>query len=150
MAVLHQRLELVVEDPPDLQAVLLLYRASAQLASFFLEEHHEHRVKLPGVGTLREALVVVAMGIMVVSVGTFVLVIFEDLTLRQVLFEVVSAFGTVGLSTGITPGLSVAGKLTLMIIMLTGRIGPLTLALAIGQRDVRSRYDYPEGRVVVG
>ncbi len=99
---------------------------------------------------VREALVVVAMGIMVVSVGTFVLVIFEDLTLRQVLFEVVSAFGTVGLSTGITPGLSVAGKLTLMIIMLTGRIGPLTLALAIGQRDVRSRYDYPEGRVVVG
>ncbi len=99
---------------------------------------------------VREALVVVAMGIMVVSCGTFVLVVFEDLTLRQVLFEVVSAFGTVGLSTGITPGLSVAGKLTLMIIMLTGRIGPLTLAVAIGQRRVESRYDYPEGRVVIG
>jgi potassium uptake TrkH family protein len=99
---------------------------------------------------VREALVVVAMGIMVVSCGTFVLVIFEDLTLREVLFEVVSAFGTVGLSMGITPGLSVAAKLTLMMIMLTGRIGPLTLALAIGQRQVQSLYDYPEGRVVIG
>ena len=98
----------------------------------------------------REALVVVAMGILVVSAGTFVLLIVEDLTLSQVLFEVVSAFGTVGLSTGITPTLSAAGKIALMLIMLTGRIGPLTLAVAIGQRREKAVYDYPEGRVVIG
>jgi trk system potassium uptake protein TrkH len=97
-----------------------------------------------------EALVVVAVGIIVVAGGTFVLLMLEDLTLSQVLFEVVSAFGTVGLSTGVTPTLSSAGKIVLMIIMLTGRIGPLTLALAIGQRRERMLYDYAEERVVIG
>jgi potassium uptake TrkH family protein len=99
---------------------------------------------------VREALVVVAMGIIVVSGGVFFLLVSEDLTLSQVLFEVVSAFGTVGLSTGITPTLSPAAKIVLMLIMLTGRIGPLTVALAIGQRRVRDMYDYPTERVVIG
>lgn len=99
---------------------------------------------------VREALVVVAMGLLVVSVGTFVLLIVEKLPLIDVFFEVVSAFGTVGLSTGVTPTLSAAGKIALMLIMLTGRIGPLTLALAIGQRGAKTLYDYPEGRVVIG
>jgi len=99
---------------------------------------------------VREALVVVAMGILVVSFGVFVLLTVEDLPLSDALFEVVSAFGTVGLSTGVTPGLSAAGKIVLMLIMLTGRIGPLTLALAIGQRGERHLYDYPEERVVIG
>jgi trk system potassium uptake protein TrkH len=99
---------------------------------------------------VREALVVVAMGIIVVVGGTFVLLIVEDLPLSDVLFEVVSAFGTVGLSTGVTSSLSAAGKIVLMLIMLTGRIGPLTLALAIGQRGEKALYDYPEERVVIG
>jgi trk system potassium uptake protein TrkH len=99
---------------------------------------------------VREALVVVAMGILVVAVGSFVLLAVEDLPLRDVLFEVVSAFGTVGLSTGVTPTLSAAGKIALMLIMLTGRIGPLTLALAIGQRTETQFYDYPSESVVIG
>jgi trk system potassium uptake protein TrkH len=99
---------------------------------------------------VREALVVVAMGIIVVAGGTFVLLVAEDLTLSEVLFEVVSAFGTVGLSTGVTPTLSVAGKLSLVLIMLTGRIGPLTLALALAQRREKPLYDYPEERVIIG
>ncbi len=99
---------------------------------------------------VREALVVIAMGIIVVTAGTFVLLLAEELTLRDVLFEVVSAFGTVGLSTGVTPTLSTVGKVALMLIMLTGRIGPLTLALAIGERAERPLYDYPQERVVIG
>ncbi len=99
---------------------------------------------------VREALVVVAMGIFVVALGVFVLLTVEEMALRDALFEVVSAFGTVGLSTGVTPDLTVAGKIVLMVIMLTGRIGPLTLALAIGQRGERHLYDYPEERVVIG
>ncbi len=101
-------------------------------------------------GVVREALVVVAMGILVVGVGVFVLLVVEDLSLSDILFEVVSAFGTVGLSTGVTPMLSPAGKIVLMLIMLTGRIGPLTLALAVGQRGEKPLYDYPEERVVIG
>jgi potassium uptake TrkH family protein len=99
---------------------------------------------------VREALVVVAMGIIVVAGGTFVLLVAEDLTLSEVLFEVVSAFGTVGLSTGVTPTLSVAGKLSLVLIMLAGRVGPLTLALALAQRRDKPLYDYPEERVIIG
>jgi potassium uptake TrkH family protein len=97
-----------------------------------------------------EALLVVSMGILVVSAGIFVLLIVEDLSMSDVLFEVTSAFGTVGLSTGITATLSPVGKIVLMIIMLTGRIGPLTLALALGQRPEPPDYDYPEERVVIG
>ncbi len=99
---------------------------------------------------VREALVVIAMGLIVVTAGTFVLLLAEELPLRDVLFEVVSAFGTVGLSTGVTSSLSSVGKIALMVIMLTGRIGPLTLALAIGERAERPLYDYPQERVVIG
>jgi trk system potassium uptake protein TrkH len=99
---------------------------------------------------VREALVVISMGIIVVAVGTLVLLMAEDLTLSQVLFEVVSAFGTVGLSTGVTPTLSVVGKLSLVLIMLAGRVGPLTLALALAQRRDKPLYDYPEERVIIG
>jgi trk system potassium uptake protein TrkH len=99
---------------------------------------------------VREALVVVAMGIVVVSLATFALLITEKRALSDVLFEVVSAFGTVGLSTGMTAGLSTVGKAVLILVMLTGRIGPLTLALAIGQRAETPTYDYPEARVLVG
>jgi trk system potassium uptake protein TrkH len=110
-------------------------------------EMFKRRVSERGV---REALVVIAMGILVVSAGTFVLLVVENLTLSEVLFEVVSAFGTVGLSTGVTASLSSAGKIALMVVMLTGRIGPLTLALAIGQRTEKHLYDYPQERVVIG
>lgn len=99
---------------------------------------------------VREALAVVAMGIIVVSGGIMVLLIVENLPLSDALFEVVSAFGTVGLSTGVTASLSTAGKLAVMLIMLTGRIGPLTLALALAQRGEKPLYDYPEERVIIG
>ena len=68
----------------------------------------------------------------------------------RILFEVTSAFGTVGLSTGITPILSPAGKILIMITMFVGRVGPLTLALAVAMREQRIFYKYPEEKVMVG
>jgi trk system potassium uptake protein TrkH len=99
---------------------------------------------------VREAQAVVAVGVIVVSAGVLVLLIVEDLPLSDALFEVVSAFGTVGLSTGVTPTLTVAGKIVLIVMMLTGRVGPLTLALALAQRRDKPLYDYPEERVFIG
>ena len=68
----------------------------------------------------------------------------------KVLFEVTSAFGTVGLSTGITSQLSALGKILISMTMFAGRIGPLTLALALAMRKERAVYKYPEERVMVG
>lgn len=66
-------------------------------------------------------------------------------------FEVISASGTVGLSLGITPFLSVAGKMAIAILMLVGRIGPLTLVLAIGEKHEKTgKLDYPDGRIMIG
>ena len=66
------------------------------------------------------------------------------------MFEAVSAFGTVGLSTGLTPSLSPAGKLVLAALMFVGRVGPLTLVLAVGPRQERGRFRYAEENVMVG
>ena len=68
----------------------------------------------------------------------------------RVYFEVISAFGTVGLSTGITSQLWTIGRLITTLVMFVGRIGPLTLALAIGQIKPPPSYKYPEGRITVG
>lgn len=68
-----------------------------------------------------------------------------------IFFEVISASGTVGLSLGITPDLTLWGKVAIAALMLIGRIGPLTLILAIGERSLRTgKFDYPEGRIMIG
>lgn len=68
----------------------------------------------------------------------------------RILFEVASAFGTVGLSTGVTSVLSSFGKFLLMMTMFVGRIGPLTLALAVAIKESKFLYKYPEEKVMVG
>jgi trk system potassium uptake protein TrkH len=67
----------------------------------------------------------------------------------ELLFEVVSAFGTVGLSTGVTQMLSDAGKLIIVFVMFIGRLGPLVIALAVSDR-VPAHYQYAEERVMIG
>lgn len=68
------------------------------------------------------------LSLLVVCASTLVMCILEpDHSFMQLLFECTSAFGTVGLSTGITPGLSVAGKLVIILTMFIGRLGTLTI-----------------------
>jgi len=66
------------------------------------------------------------------------------------LFEVVSAFATVGLSLGITPELSVPSKFVIMAAMFIGRIGPLTLLIALSKRETRGVFNYPEENIMIG
>ncbi|MFC1683369.1 TrkH family potassium uptake protein [Candidatus Zixiibacteriota bacterium] len=68
----------------------------------------------------------------------------------ELLFETTSAFGTVGLSTGVTPNLTTLGKILISITIFVGRVGPLTLALAVGQRQIGRSFEYPEENVMVG
>jgi trk system potassium uptake protein TrkH len=68
----------------------------------------------------------------------------------EYLFEAVSAFGTVGLSTGVTDGLSVIGKIVITILMFLGRLGPLTLAIAMKVKAEPVGFRYMEENVLVG
>ena len=90
-------------------------------------------------------------------VGVFVLTLTEGSLMSSgkasffdIAFEHVSAMGTVGLSTGITPLLSSAGKLVLSAAMFVGRVGTLTVAFAVGGRTAHSHFKYPEGHTMVG
>jgi trk system potassium uptake protein TrkH len=84
------------------------------------------------------------------SLIVFVLTITEEFRFLNLLFETISAFGTVGLSTGITPDLSIAGRLVITFTMFVGRLGPLTLALALIQRQKTTAYNYPEEIIRIG
>lgn len=74
----------------------------------------------------------------------------EDGSFKSILFETVSAFNTVGLSTGITPRFSPLGKVILVAAMFVGRIGPLTLAFSLAERTSKGKYSYPQEKVIVG
>ena len=69
---------------------------------------------------------------------------------EALLFETMSALATVGLSLGITPDLSVASKLLVTVLMIVGRVGPLTIAFAVGEAAKRVALQYPEGKIMVG
>lgn len=86
----------------------------------------------------------------VVCVATFLMCILEpDCTFMQLIFEVVSAFGTVGLSTGITPDLSTAGKFVIILVMYTGRLGAFTL-LSVWMKQKEPHVRYSEETIAIG
>jgi trk system potassium uptake protein len=100
--------------------------------------------------TVRQALVVSALAVTLVVTGTLTLLLVTGLSLDSVLFETVSAIGTVGLSTGITADLPAEGRLVLVALMFLGRLGPITLASALALRDRPRRYERAEERPVIG
>jgi trk system potassium uptake protein TrkH len=109
-------------------------------------------------GSVGKAVSIVMLSMLVVCAGILTLQMTElgiasHLQSRgkflELLFEVVSAFGTVGLSTGITAGLSVAGKVIISGIMFVGRLGPLAIGLALSRRSI-SHYYYAEESIMVG
>jgi Trk-type K+ transport system membrane component len=94
---------------------------------------------------------IVLFSLILIFLGCFMLSIAEpSISFIRLLFEEISAFGTVGLSTGITPGLSDPAKLILIGTMYVGRIGTLTLALALTRKAATTRYRYPQTSVMVG
>ncbi|WP_404329695.1 TrkH family potassium uptake protein [Mesobacillus maritimus] len=101
--------------------------------------------------TLYKAWTVAASSLMFVLAVTVILTITEpgkDLLL--LLFEATSAFATVGLSLGLTPELSVLGKIVIIITMYVGRLGPLTFALAVLLRKSENHYRLPPGKIMIG
>ncbi len=101
-------------------------------------------------GVIERAAVVAFVMAAVIAVVTIVLSITEGGILREHLFEAVSACGTVGLSTGLTARLTIAGQLTIMLAMFVGRLGPLTMLIALAGGESVARYEYPEEQVIIG
>jgi trk system potassium uptake protein TrkH len=98
----------------------------------------------------RQAITVVLMAVAAVIGGTILIMLISGENLDRSLFEAVSAFGTVGMSTGITGTLPDAAQLVLVALMFLGRLGPLTLGSAIALRDRRILYELPKERPAIG
>jgi Trk-type K+ transport system membrane component len=98
----------------------------------------------------RQAVTVALLSVAGVVGPTLLLLELTDFRLDEVFFEVVSAFATVGLSTGITADLPALGKIVLTILMFVGRLGPITLASALALREHGRLYELPEGRPIIG
>jgi len=103
-----------------------------------------------GTAAQRQAITVLVLGSVMVVLGTLVILRVTELPTDKVIFEVISAFGTVGLSTGITAELPAAGQLMLVVLMYVGRVGTITLATSLALGERRARWRYPEEQPIVG
>ncbi|RDY25607.1 Trk family potassium uptake protein [Romboutsia weinsteinii] len=113
-------------------------------------EVYERRI---GQSTVRKSLGIFFIGISMVVIGTLLISVTDPkFTLVEAGFEVVSAFATVGLSIGGTPSLSTIGKILIMIFMFMGRVGSLTIFMALLSKGPKNNQPirYPEGRIIVG
>lgn len=97
-----------------------------------------------------KSLSITMLALILVVMVTMVLTVSENMDFLPVFFETVSAFGTVGLSTGVTPNLSGFGRLLITLTMFVGRVGPLTMALAFAERQRNGVYHYPKEKIMVG
>ena len=103
-----------------------------------------------GSDIILKSFTIATFGLITVFLGTFILMLTEDAPAIKILFEAVSAFGTVGLSAGITGDLSPAGKGVIIIMMFLGRIGPLTFIAAAGTRQAQMEIHYPAANLSIG
>jgi len=99
---------------------------------------------------IKKVMALVAASVAFLTLMTFLLLLFEPFTFEKTIFEAISAFGTVGLSMGITSRLSEAGQIIIVLLMYIGRVGPLTLMFAISQTKDRSYFTYTEEKISIG
>lgn len=103
-----------------------------------------------GQDRILKATTIVLLALMLVIAAAMLLSTTEDHAFLMILFEVTSAFSTVGLSMGLTPDLTVFGKIIIVLLMFIGRLGPLTMAYALGPKSEKELYRYPEGKITIG
>jgi len=100
--------------------------------------------------TIRRVYIVFFASISLVCCSSFLLTISENFNFLDILFETVSAFGTVGLTRGITPYLSDFGKMVIIIVMFLGRVGMFTVAITVRDSQTPVHYKFPENNIMVG
>ena len=99
-----------------------------------------------------KAITVLFISLIYTTICVFLLILFErNKNLLDLVFEVFSAFGTVGLSRNLTPSLADISKFILIVTMFVGRVGPLTIALALSKSNLKKgRYTYPQENILIG
>ncbi|MBW4080992.1 Trk family potassium uptake protein [Paenibacillus sp. S150] len=97
-----------------------------------------------------KALTITLLALLLIVSVSMVLSTTEERPFLMILFETTSAFSTVGLSMGLTPELTQAGKILICLTMFAGRLGVLTLAYALGPKQGKPLYKYPEGKMIIG
>jgi len=132
--------------------VVIIMSVIASLRKRETVEMFGRSIRLVVVG---RAVTITVLFMAVLFFATFALSITEssnksNFTMLDIMFEATSALGTVGLTTGITPSLTGAGKLIIIAVMLIGRLGPLTLLAAVTFNQKPARYSYPEEAIIVG
>ncbi len=125
----------------------VLFRGIVSSATNRSEKGFRYRIPADA---FKKAAVITLLALSVILVGTYLMLLMDPaVPMLDALFEVTSAFGTVGLSTGITPSLSLGSKLLSVFIMYIGRLGPLTVA-TLWYFDKGERLEYPEGNLAIG
>lgn len=99
---------------------------------------------------VHKALTITAVSVATIVLFTMILSATEETDFLTVMFEVTSAFGTAGLSMGLTPHLTDIGKVLVIIVMFIGRMGPLTLAYTLVPNQTKELYRHPEGKIIIG
>lgn len=97
-----------------------------------------------------KALTITFLALFLVIGVSMVLSTTEDSSFLMILYETTSAFGTVGLTMGLTTHLSLIGKILICLTMFAGRLGPLTFAYALGPKKGKELYRHPEGKIIIG
>src|SRR5690606_37759965 len=94
---------------------------------------------------------VIILAFFMVLLATMILLVTEpQATTTEIIFEITSAFGTCGMSLGITDNLSTAGKMVMMILMFIGRVGLISFLYTLGGKVDKLPYRYPKERVIIG
>ncbi len=128
---------------------VLLQSVTATLKGKYHVEFFERKIPAQ---IVVKSIAIFIISLIVVSTGVLIMMRLEpDKSFLALFFEVTSAFGTVGLSLGITPFLTVLGKVTIILMMFVGRVGPLTLVLAVGSNTSGpGKVEYPDGKILIG
>ncbi|MCK4942355.1 MAG: TrkH family potassium uptake protein, partial [Candidatus Aminicenantes bacterium] len=101
--------------------------------------------------TIEKSFMVIFLALSLICLSFVLLLSFEkEFKVIELLFETISAFSTVGLSMGVTAKLSLASKIVIIITMFIGRIGPLTILVALSKRESKGDYQYPEENIMIG
>ncbi len=97
-----------------------------------------------------KAFLIVQYGVLAIFAAIAILAFTQQAELKDIIFETVSAFGTVGLSTGLTPKLNTTGKLVIIFLMFNGRLGPLTILSTLMMKNEKTGIRYPQGDIAIG